>query len=141
MGMDVQLTWPDQPEMPDRFWELDVSEIAGTYGYIREQYGVSTEHPCELCPLIAEVFNPNMQAEDWEVPNAHIPAATLRERVPSAQEGVRVRYGNIDNPFSTATLVGVDAMIDHQVTAIEAWVGLAERLEADGVKPIIVACT
>jgi hypothetical protein len=141
MGMDVQLCWSDRPEMPDRWWELDTEAIAGTYGYMREQYGVSRDHSCELCPLIAEVFNPNTQVEKCDVSNAHIPAAVLRSRVPSAQERVRVRYANIDNPYSTAHLADIEDLVADKVKAIDAWVGLAERLEAQGVKPIIWAFT
>jgi len=124
--MDVTLHWDGEPSWDEK----------PPAAYLRESYGLSL-NPCELCPMIPEVLRQvSPRAIDPETGEviagnlfeAAIPAATLRERLPAAQERARVRYDGA--PWG-----------EEQARAIEAFVELVERLEAEGRNPIIVACT
>jgi len=145
MGMDINLSWPDRPQPPGgwgsdspeakAWWrahlQLSRIEHAGAHGYIRVPYwsggwaSDSTWPGTYVDHLIAEALSSDALVTDEKgeviagnLFEAHIPATILRERA-----------------------AGLSCPDGEEAEVIDAWVSLAERLEADGLTPTIQTCT
>ena len=118
MGIDIYMNWDKQTEDEK---QAQYTGLSGNVGYLREAYHGS---PYVTQFLVKEAF-------DSEEGEAHIPCAVLRERLPEAiqlhiqrQKNIYQEDVNWESPSSESFI---------------AFVELAERLEAKGKNPTIIA--
>lgn len=124
MGIDIYLRWEliTEDELEKQFCGYDISK--GGTGYLREAYHGEPYATRELMP---EAFD-NLKGLD----GAHIPAATLRERLPAVMKAAMRRERTIyKNSNVNEDSPAVRSFIE--------FVELAERLEAEGKEPMVIA--
>jgi len=121
MGIDIYMRWNDQTEEEEQAQYTGFSIVHGHVGYLREAYHGD---PYATRVLVPEAFDEDCDA-------AAIPAATLRERLPDTLDAARRRELLIYES-DEERVAGV-------LRSYEQFVELAERLEAEGREPRIVA--
>jgi len=121
MGIDIYLEWELMTD-EDKEAQLCGFDITkGATGYLREAYH---GEPYPSMILMPETFDRAMEP-------VHIPAATLRERLPAAIEAAIERERTIYD----GEAVDEDTPC---VASYREFVEKAERLEAAGQRPLIV---
>ncbi|MCP4493321.1 MAG: hypothetical protein GY820_39355 [Gammaproteobacteria bacterium] len=116
MGIDIYLRWDGQTEEEEEAQYTGFSCVHGHVGYLREAFH---GEPYATHAFVAEAF-------DGDQDGVAIPAATLRDRLPAAQEATRERYEGCD-------------FVDEAAKSFADFAALAERLESEGKNPRVIA--
>lgn len=135
MGIDIYMRWEGQmkTEREAQYTGFAVSAKAGAVGYLREAYHGGPYSTDVLVPeskemTLTEAIDEKDEYGD-EIEGVHIPATVLRERLPKAIEAAHERGRTVyKNPDGDP----------HMAAALTAFVELAERLEAEGKRILIL---
>lgn len=120
MGIDIHLRWQEMTEEERGAQQTGFSVAHGHVGYLREAYH---GEPYATRVLVPEAFE---SAEP-----VHIPASVLRARLPAALSTARERALRVYGERLSADAPELRSFVD--------FVELAERLEAEGREPTVVA--
>ena len=121
MGIDIYMQWDKQSEDEKQGQILGFSIEGGFAGYLREAY--------HGAPYVTQFLVKGAFESDEN--ETHIPCAVLRERLPEALKLHVQRHKDIYGETIRDT--------DPSARSFEDFVALAERLEAEGKNPTIVA--
>lgn len=119
MGIDVYLRWKDQTEPERKAQYTGFSVVAGAVGYLREAYHGG--------PYATEVLAPEGFQDDAPEDGPQIPAAVLRERLPTV----------LATAMERAKIVYKEELADDSpvLRAFVDFVELAERKEKETGEP------
>ena len=120
MGIDIYMEWDDMTEEEKDAQYQGFSSVIGHKGYLREAYHGG---PYATPFLVSEAFK-NKGA-------VHIPAETLRERLPEARH---IAISRMEKVYHLKVRGNELA-----ITTLEKFVELAEQLEAEDRNPRIRA--
>jgi hypothetical protein len=121
MGIDIYLRWALMTEEEEEAQLQGYNVCIGHTGYLREAYHGD--------PYATKLLVPEAFAAGGEP--VHIPAAVLRERLPSVMRAALHRERRIYNTEANEDSLVVQSFVD--------FVNLAEELEKRGRKPVVFA--
>lgn len=121
MGIDIYMRWEliTEEQVEAQFRGFDIT--IGGRGYLREAYH---GEPYATMELVPEAFKAHGEP-------VHIPAATLRERLPKVMKAAMRRERDIYRQEVNEDSPAVRSFVE--------FVELAERLEAEGQAPTVRA--
>jgi len=126
MGIDIYMRWDGQTEEEEQAQYTGFDTRMGRVGYLREAYHGGPYATKELLP---ETWSDGAEG-DWDERGVHIPAATLRERLPATLLAVEERYRNIYDAPDEDIREAQKSFID--------FVDLYESLERKGKNPRVI---